>query len=72
MCDTGEGVPVAVRNKLFRELIPNEPDSKGMGIGALLVATIVEDHEGSIKLETSGPEGTTVLIRLPLVVEEKE
>jgi GAF domain-containing protein len=72
VCDTGEGVPVAVRNKLFKELIPNEPDSKGMGIGALLVATIVEDHEGSIKLETSGPEGTTVLIRLPLVVEEKK
>jgi signal transduction histidine kinase len=60
-----------VHNKLFKELIPKERDSKGMGIGGLLVATIIEDHEGSVKLESSGPEGTTVLIRLPLIVEEK-
>ena len=69
--DTGEGVPESARNKLFKELIPKERDTKGMGIGALLVATIIEDHEGSVKLETSGPEGTTVLIRLPTIKEEK-
>jgi signal transduction histidine kinase len=70
VCDTGEGVPEAVRNKLFKELIPNERDSKGMGIGGLLVATIVEDHEGSVELEATGPGGTTVLVRLPLAKEE--
>jgi signal transduction histidine kinase len=72
VCDTGTGVPPAVRNKLFRELMPNGHDSQGMGIGGLLVATIIEDHKGNVKLESSSPEGTTVLVRLPLVEEEKE
>ncbi|UCC65450.1 MAG: GAF domain-containing protein, partial [Anaerolineae bacterium] len=71
VCDTGVGMPTAVRNKLFKEAIPKERDSKGMGIGALLVATIIEDHEGSVELEPHRPGGTTVLIRLPLAEEEK-
>jgi signal transduction histidine kinase len=72
VCDTGTGVPPAVRNKLFKELMPTGHASQGMGIGGLLAATIIEDHKGSIKLESSGPEGTTVLVRFPLVEEEKE
>jgi signal transduction histidine kinase len=71
VCDTGEGVPPAVRNKLFKELIPKERDSKGMGIGGLLVATIIEDHEGSVELESSSPEGTTVLVRLPVAADNE-
>ena len=39
--DTGEGVPPGVRNKLLKGLIPKERDSKGMGIGGLLVAILV-------------------------------
>jgi signal transduction histidine kinase len=67
--DTGSGVPEAIRYRLFKELIPREQDKAGMGIGGLMVATIVEEHEGSIELERSGPGDTTVLIRLPVVGE---
>ena len=55
-----------VDSKLFKELIPKQSQQQGMGIGGLLAATIVEDHEGTIELEHSSPGSTTVLVRLPL------
>jgi len=64
--DQGSGVPPAVRDKLFKELIAKEQDTTGMGIGALLVATIIEEHGGTVELEKPGPGDTTVLIRLPV------
>jgi signal transduction histidine kinase len=65
--DTGEGVPREIQPKLFRELVSKGEDDVGMGVGSLLAATIVEEHEGTIELERPGPGDTTVLIRLPLV-----
>jgi len=64
--DTGVGVPEAIQGKLFKELAPGDQDQAGMGIGGLLAATIVEEHEGTIELERPGPGDTTVLIRLPI------
>jgi len=63
--DTGSGVPKSIQGALFRELIPKAGDAQGMGLGALLAATIVEEHGGTISLEDPGPGHTTVLIRLP-------
>jgi len=68
--DSGPGIPEAIRNRLFRDLIPREPSDAGMGLGALLAATIIEEHEGTIDVERSEPGGTTVLIRLPVATEE--
>jgi signal transduction histidine kinase len=67
--DTGPGVPESVRERLFKEPIAKSRGDSGMGIGDVLVATIVEEHEGNIALEKTGPAGTTVLIRLPVAGE---
>jgi two-component system OmpR family response regulator len=67
--DRGSGVPEAIRGKLFKDLTSREQDKVGIGLGCLLAATIVEDHEGSIELETPGPGDTTVLLRLPVAKE---
>jgi GAF domain-containing protein len=69
--DTGVGVPEAIQGKLFKEMIPREEDQLGMGIGSLLVATIIEEHEGSIELKKPGPGGTVICIRLPVVKKEE-
>ncbi|MFN2220142.1 MAG: GAF domain-containing protein [Anaerolineae bacterium] len=63
--DSGEGVPREVQPKLFRELVGKGEADVGMGVGSLLAATIIEEHEGTIELERPGPGDTTVLIRLP-------
>ena len=64
--DTGLGVPREIQPKLFRELVGKQETDVGMGVGSLLAATIVEEHEGTIELERPGPGDTTVLIRLPI------
>ena len=64
--DTGLGVPRELQPKLFRELVNKRESDVGMGVGSLLAATIVEEHEGTIELESPGPGDTTVLIRLPV------
>lgn len=64
--DTGIGVPATIRKTLFKDVTPKDQDASGMGIGGLLVSTIVEEHRGTIELERPGPGDTTVLIRLPV------
>lgn len=67
--DTGNGVPDSIRKTLFKDMTAKEQHASGMGIGGLLVATIVEEHGGIIELERSGPGDTTVLICLPRIGE---
>jgi signal transduction histidine kinase len=69
--DIGIGVPETIRKTLFRDVTPKDQDPKGMGIGGLLVATIVEEHRGTIELERPGPGDTTVLIRLPVFMDSQ-
>ena len=70
MQDTGDGIPPEVRSRLFRELIPPKDDRKGMGIGALLVANIIEFHGGDVTIDKPGPGDTTILVRLPYIKEQ--
>ena len=61
--DTGKGIPEQDYARLFREPVPSE---KGTGMGLLLASTIVEAYGGEIRLEATGPLGTTMVISLPL------
>ncbi|CAG1010496.1 Photosynthetic apparatus regulatory protein RegA [Anaerolineae bacterium] len=70
--DTGAGIPESIRHLLFKERVPKEQDQAGMGIGALLAATIIEDQDGAIELEKSGLGNTAVLIRLPVAKQTGE
>jgi signal transduction histidine kinase len=64
--DTGKGVPKRLRDKLFKVQITGKRPHAGLGIGSLLVTTLVEENQGTIELEKPGPCDTTVLIRLPI------
>jgi len=44
----------------------------GLGIGSLLVTTLVDENQGTIELEKPGPGDTTVLIRLPIDRQAKK
>jgi len=64
--DAGKGIPESIKQRMFQEPVPSGRDPRGMGMGCLLAATVVEEHGGTIEVEDTGPEGTTVLLRLPL------
>jgi PAS domain S-box-containing protein len=64
--DTGPGFPDDVLPKIFKQPIEKEVGSRGAGIGLMLAKTIVGTYGGSIRVASSGPEGATVAISLPL------
>jgi signal transduction histidine kinase len=60
--DNGPGIPEKVRNKLFELFATGRKG--GTGLGLAIVKKVVEDHHGTIAVDT-GNEGTTFQIRMP-------
>lgn len=63
--DNGPGIPEEIQDSIFDPFFTTKSLGKGSGMGLDIVKRIVEDHEGSIELE-SKPGETTFTISLPL------
>lgn len=62
--DNGKGIPLAMREKLFR---PNfTTKTSGMGLGLAIVKNIIESTGGIITYETEENKGTIFIIELPV------
>jgi signal transduction histidine kinase len=62
--DTGRGIPPEVAEKVFEPLFTAELG--GTGLGMVFVRQIVDEHRGSITLNSKLGRGTQVIIQLPL------
>ena len=66
--DTGTGIPEEARAKIFDPFFTTKEVGKGTGQGlAIAHSIIVHKHGGVIDFETVMGEGTTFILRLPLV-----
>lgn len=63
--DNGPGIPEEIQTAIFDPFFTTKALGKGSGMGLDIVKRIVEDHEGSIELE-SKPGETIFTISLPL------
>ncbi|NVJ46773.1 MAG: cyclic nucleotide-binding domain-containing protein [Cytophagia bacterium] len=63
--DTGKGIPKDIQNRIFEPFFTTKDIGKGTGLGLETVQRIVENHHGSIKLE-SEPGKTTFEFCLPI------
>jgi signal transduction histidine kinase len=61
--DTGRGIPNEIRDRLFQSFVTSGKRG-GTGLGLAIVKKIVDEHSGSIEVE-SCPQGTTFTIRIP-------
>jgi two-component system, NtrC family, sensor histidine kinase HydH len=61
--DTGPGVPAELRDQIFNPFFTSKKD--GVGLGLAIVAKIVDDHRGSIRLETDSTRGARFRVFLP-------
>ena len=61
--DTGPGVPPELREQIFNPFFTSKKD--GVGLGLSIVAKIVDDHRGSIRLEENTPRGARFHVFLP-------
>jgi len=63
VADTGRGIPVRDREKLF---LPDfTTKGRGTGLGLAIVSRIVADHNGTIRVEDNRPTGARFIIELP-------
>jgi two-component system NtrC family sensor kinase len=63
--DTGPGIPGEIITKIFDPFFTTKPVGEGTGLGLAICHKIVEEHGGSIYVESEEGTGTTIIIRLP-------
>jgi PAS domain S-box-containing protein len=62
--DNGTGMNEQIRRRIFEPFFSGRPG--GTGLGMSVVYGVVQDHRGTIHVESSPGAGTTVRIQLPL------
>ncbi|MCC6421046.1 MAG: PAS domain S-box protein [Gemmataceae bacterium] len=64
--DNGHGIDPAVRAKIFDPFFTTKPPGQGTGLGLSISHGIVQDHGGTIEVESERGRGAHFTIRLPL------
>ncbi len=63
LSDTGTGISPEDKIRLFEPYFSTK--KTGMGLGLSIVSTIIEDHNGFIRVQDNQPRGTKFIIELP-------
>lgn len=66
VADTGHGIPQDVVDKIFDPFFTTKEFGKGTGLGLTVVKGIIEEHQGTIAVESDSGKGTTFSIDLPV------
>jgi CheY-like chemotaxis protein len=66
VADTGTGIAPEHVEHIFEPFFTTKPPGKGTGLGLSLSFGIVQDHEGTIQVESQVGAGTTFAIELPV------
>jgi len=63
--DSGPGIPVELRDKIFDIFFTTKPVGKGTGLGLSITQNILQLHGGTITFDCPPEGGTTFIIELP-------
>lgn len=62
--DNGTGIPPTIRATLFDPFVSSGKPN-GTGLGLAIVKKIVQDHDGTVRVEESSQSGTVFYVKLP-------
>ncbi len=66
-CDTGTGIDAATMPKIFEPFYTTKSD--GTGLGLAITRKIIEGHGGTLHVESAVGQGTTIVVKLPVLQE---
>jgi PAS domain S-box-containing protein len=69
--DSGFGVPLSARNKIFQPFFTTKKVGEGTGLGLSISRSIIQDHGGDLSLDTLELH-TCFVVRIPLQQERKQ
>lgn len=64
--DSGPGVPLALRQDIFKPFFTTKPVGEGTGLGLYICHEIVEKHGGTLTLEDNNGKGAKFVVSLPV------
>jgi histidine kinase len=64
--DTGKGIPESILDKIFEPFFTTKKVGKGTGLGLSISYGIVQDYDGTIKVETEQDKGSNFVIMFPV------
>lgn len=70
VADNGEGLPKEVERKLFNRFYSTK-GSKGTGLGLVVTRKVIDEHGGTIRVESQLDRGTSFFIEIPLMYAER-
>jgi histidine kinase len=63
--DTGMGISPSVLDKIFEPFFTTKKVGRGTGLGLAISYGIVQDYEGTIRVETLEHEGSNFIVQIP-------
>ncbi len=63
--DTGSGIAPEHREKLFQPFFTTKGEGKGTGLGLAICKKIVDQHQGTIRVDSQADRGTTFTMFFP-------
>ena len=66
VADSGVGIPPELLSRVFEPFFTTKEEGKGTGLGLAICRRIVEQHHGTLEVESLVGEGTTVRVTLPV------
>ncbi len=70
--DNGQGIPEEIRDKIFEPFFTTKDMGKGTGLGLSICYGIVEDHGGTMEVESEPGRFTVFRVLLPVHAEKQE
>ena len=64
IADTGPGIPADARQRIFEPFFTTK--ARGTGLGLTVARRIIEEHRGTIKIDSDEGKGTRFVITLPI------